>query len=94
MNTKKSPVKDHVRHTHPSKKHPGDGCDVIVHSECRANPSKKDELSYAEIQRITDCHFHGLSGIKSGVPAFLKRFAQEMILINTFLVGQNIGMKY
>lgn len=72
---KKSPVKDYVRHTHPSKKHP-DGCDVIVHtSDCRANPSNRDELSYAEIQRITDYHFHGLSGIKSGVPAFLKRFA-------------------
>lgn len=54
-------VREYTGHVPPSKKHPS-GTDSIWHEHCANNPSKKDELSHAEIQYITATHFTGLSG--------------------------------
>ncbi len=53
-------VKEHVTHIKPSKKHP-DGL-VKVGEHCANNPSHKEELSYDEIQYITQTYFYDLSG--------------------------------
>jgi len=53
-------VKEHITHIKPSKKHP-DGI-VKVHDYCENNPSHKEELSYDEIQHITQTYFGTLSG--------------------------------
>lgn len=53
-------VKEHIIHIKPSKKHP-DGI-VKVHEHCANNPSHKEELSYDEIQYITQTYFNALSG--------------------------------
>jgi hypothetical protein len=53
-------VHEHQRHIEPSKEHPS-GI-VSVHAYCASNPSKKDELSYDEIQYITKKYFGALIG--------------------------------
>jgi hypothetical protein len=53
-------VKDHVIHIKPTKKHP-DGI-VKIKEHCANNPSHKDELSYDEIQYITQTYFDALFG--------------------------------
>lgn len=53
-------VKEHVIHIKPNKEHP-DGL-VKVHEHCANNPSHKEELSYDEIQYITQTYFDTLSG--------------------------------
>ncbi len=53
-------VKEHIIHIKPNKKHP-DGL-VKVHEYCANNPSHKEELSYDEIQYITQTYFDNLSG--------------------------------
>lgn len=53
-------VKEHTIHIQPSKKHPN-GI-VKVHEYCAYNPSHKEELSYDEIQYITQTYFSTLSG--------------------------------
>jgi len=53
-------VKEHIIHIKPSKKHP-DGL-VKIHNYCANNPSRKEELSYDEIQFITQTYFATLSG--------------------------------
>src|SRR5579863_1077103 len=55
-------VREHVVHTHPSKKHP-EGKDVVWHEHCANNPSGKDELSFAEIKYITTTYFSDLTGL-------------------------------
>lgn len=60
-------VKKHITHVPPSKEHP-DGNTIEVHEHCATNPSKKDILSFDEIQAITEKYFHQLSGPpKAGV---------------------------
>lgn len=54
-------VREHIVHTHPSKKH-ADGKDTICHEHCANNPSGKDELSYAEIKYISKTHFANVTG--------------------------------
>lgn len=53
-------VKEHVIHITPTKKHP-DGL-VKIQKHCANNPSHKDELSYDEIQYITQTYFDALFG--------------------------------
>ena len=60
-------VKKHIVHIPPSKEHP-DGQIVERHEHCAINPSKKDILSFDEIQAMTEKYFHKLSGPpKAGV---------------------------
>lgn len=60
-------VKKHIVHIPPSKEHP-DGETIERHEHCATNPSKKDLLSFDEIQAMTEKYFHQLSGPpKSGV---------------------------
>jgi len=64
-------VREHIVHVPPSKTHPN-GITSTWHEHCAANPSHKDELSYAEIQHITETHFstlttEGESGPTAGV---------------------------
>lgn len=54
-------VKKHIVHVPPSKKHP-DGKVIEKHEHCAINPSKKDILTFDEIQVITEKYFHQLSG--------------------------------
>lgn len=54
-------VREHLEHIPPSKVHPN-GTTTIRHEHCANNPSHKDELSYDEIQYITETHFAGLTG--------------------------------
>lgn len=54
-------VREHVVHVPPSKKHPT-GKESVWHEHCANNPSGKDELSYAEIQYITESFFSNLVG--------------------------------
>ena len=54
-------VKSHIEHIPPSKTHP-QGIIITRHEHCADNPSHKDELSYDEIQYITETHFSGLIG--------------------------------
>ncbi len=50
-------VKKHVVHFPPSKKHP-DGETIERHAHCAINPSKKDILTFDEIQAMTEKYFH------------------------------------
>jgi len=60
-------VKKHIVHVPPSKKHPH-GETVERHEHCALNSSKKDVLSFDEIQVMTEKYFHKLSGPpKAGV---------------------------
>ena len=60
-------VKEHIIHTQPSKKHP-EGTTKKIHDHCATNPSKKDILTFDEIQIITKKYFPHLSGPpKTGV---------------------------
>lgn len=60
-------IKKHVVHIPPSKEHPN-GEIIERHEHCAINPSKKDILSFDEIQAMTEKYFHQLSGPpKSGV---------------------------
>jgi len=54
-------VKKHIVHTPPSKKHPH-GETIERHEHCAMNSSKKDVLSFDEIQAMTEKYFHQLSG--------------------------------
>jgi hypothetical protein len=54
-------VREHSLHIPPSKIHP-DGMTTIRHQHCAVNPSKKDLLSFDEIQEITKMHFAKLIG--------------------------------
>jgi hypothetical protein len=54
-------VKEHSIRIPPSKKHPN-GCVTIRHAHCAANRSHKDQLSYDEIQYITNTYFSSLQG--------------------------------
>lgn len=54
-------VREHIVHTLPSKKHP-EGATSTWHQHCANNPSHKDELSYHEIQYITETFFGELVG--------------------------------
>jgi hypothetical protein len=54
-------VREHPVHVPPSKSHPG-GVVTTWHEHCANNPSHKEELSYAEIQYITETYFAYLSG--------------------------------
>lgn len=60
-------VKKHIVHIPPSKEHPLG--EIIERREhCAINPSKKDLLSFDEIQAMTEKYFHQLSGPpKAGV---------------------------
>ncbi len=55
-------VREHIVHVHPSKTHP-DGKVATWHEHCASNPSGKDELSYAEINYISETYFSSLSGL-------------------------------
>lgn len=60
-------VKKHIEHIPPSKEHP-DGETIERKEHCAVNPSKKDMLSFDEIQAMTEKYFHKLSGPpKAGV---------------------------
>ena len=60
-------IKKHLVHIPPSKKHPN-GTSIEKHNYCATNPSKKDILTFDEIQAITKKYFHKLSGPpKAGV---------------------------
>ena len=60
-------VKKHIVHVPPSKKHPH-GKTIERHEHCALNSSKKDVLSFDEIQAMTDKYFYQLSGPpKAGV---------------------------
>jgi len=54
-------VREYVGHIPPSKSHP-DGSTATWHEHCASNLSHKDELSYHEIQYITETYFRSLSG--------------------------------
>jgi hypothetical protein len=54
-------VREHLEHIPPSKTHPN-GMTITRHEHCADNPSHKDELSYDEIQYITEAHFADLTG--------------------------------
>ncbi len=54
-------VKKHIVHVPPSKKHPH-GETIERHEHCALNSSKKDVLSFDEIQAMTEKYFHQLSG--------------------------------
>ncbi|MBA2654381.1 MAG: transglycosylase SLT domain-containing protein [Gammaproteobacteria bacterium] len=53
-------VRTHDLHIPPSKKHP-EGSLTTRHKHCAANPSKKDVLSFEEIQEMTKMNFSNLS---------------------------------
>jgi hypothetical protein len=55
-------VREHTLHIPPSKTHP-DGMIVVRHQHCADNPSKKDLLSFDEIQEISSAHFSSLIGL-------------------------------
>lgn len=55
-------VREHLEHIPPSKAHP-DGIIITRHEHCADNPSHKDELSYDEIQYITETYFSDLKGL-------------------------------
>jgi len=54
-------VREHVVNVPPSKKHP-DGTKATWHEHCALNPSHRDELSFAEVQHISNAYFSDLSG--------------------------------
>lgn len=54
-------VREYSVHIPPSKKNPN-GCIIVRHAHCAANRSHKDELSYDEIQYITNTYFGSLLG--------------------------------
>ncbi len=54
-------VKEHIVHVPPSKKHP-EGETIEKEAYCAVNPSKKDILSFDEIQAMTEKYFYQLSG--------------------------------
>ncbi|MBA2653776.1 MAG: transglycosylase SLT domain-containing protein [Gammaproteobacteria bacterium] len=54
-------VKEHALHVPPSKKHP-EGLTVTRHQHCANNPSKKDLLTFEEIQQMSGQHFRDLIG--------------------------------
>jgi hypothetical protein len=54
-------VKEHTVHVPPSKKHPN-GTVATVHEHCASNPSHKDELTFGEIEFITNTYFKDLTG--------------------------------
>ncbi len=54
-------VREHVVHIPPSQTHP-DGHVSTWHEHCANNPSHKDELSYDEINHITEKYFSNLIG--------------------------------
>ena len=64
-------VRTHSFHVPPSKAHPT-GMIAIRHEHCAENPSKKDVLSYDEIQTIAATHFSLLTG--SPKASVLKEF--------------------
>ena len=66
-------IKKHIEHLPPSKKHPK-GQKVERKEHCALNPSKKDILSFDEIQALTKKYFHKLSGPpKAGDGKYLLR---------------------
>lgn len=54
-------VREHSEHTPPSKKHPR-GEVIIRQAHCANNPSRKDVLSFDELQEISNKYFSKLSG--------------------------------
>jgi len=54
-------VREYEAHIAPSKEHP-DGTVARWHEHCADNPSRKDELSFDEIQYISKTYFASLSG--------------------------------
>jgi hypothetical protein len=54
-------VREHKVHIPPSKKHPN-GYISVRHEHCAENRSHKDELSFDEIQYITNTYFSSLVG--------------------------------
>ncbi len=54
-------VREHVVNVPPSKKNPN-GKKAIWHEHCALNPSHKDELSFAEMQHISNAYFADLAG--------------------------------
>jgi hypothetical protein len=57
-------VKEHPLHIPPSKKHKKHptGLTVTRHQHCASNPSKKDILTFEEIQQMSKQHFGDLIG--------------------------------
>ncbi len=53
-------VSEHRRRVPPSKSHPA-GYITTVHATCRDNPSEKDSLYTAELQRIAETFFESAS---------------------------------
>lgn len=53
-------VRKHLKHISPSKTHP-EGMVTTIQEYCAYNPSHKDELSYDEIQYITEKYFADLT---------------------------------
>lgn len=66
-------VKEHSIHIPPSKKNPN-GSVTIRHAHCATNRSHKDELSYDEIQYITDTYFSHLQGLPSTPIILIKEY--------------------
>jgi hypothetical protein len=63
-------VNEHSLHVPSSKKHP-DGITVTRHQHCASNPSKKDLLTFEEIQQMSKQHFGDLIGPpSSGIHEF------------------------
>lgn len=69
-------VREHLEHIPPSKTHPN-GMTTIRHEHCANNPSHKDELSYDEIQYITEAYFSDLKGSPAPIAGVLTDFANE-----------------
>jgi len=74
-------VREHKVNVPPSKKHP-DGMISVRHEHCAENRSHKDELSFDEIQYITNTYFSSLSGPPT-----------PLVLINEFPKADNYDIE-
>ncbi len=71
--TGKHLVREHMVHVPVSKIHP-EGINAVWHEHCADNPSRKDELSYAEIKYISEAHFANLTGLSPTAGVLTKKF--------------------
>lgn len=82
-------VREHSVNFPPSKKNPN-GLVAIRHVHCAANRSLKDELSYDEIQYITNTYFSHLQG----PPATSEVITEEYPRVNNYDVEIRGWTKY
>lgn len=68
-------VRTHSVHIPASKKNPS-GSVIIRHEHCAANRSHKDELSYDEIQYITNTYFANLQGPPTASEVITKEYSK------------------